>query len=120
MRTLDLPRLLTASLLLAFLSGCTAPQNPDQIRERTANATAAVKADTKAVAEGIKDGLGKNTVDLNSATKEDLMKLPGITDARAERIMAARPYNEPSDLVSRKILTHGEYDQIASRVTVKK
>lgn len=120
MRTLDFASLLLTSLLLAFLAGCTTPQNPDQIRERTANATATVKADTKAIAEGIKDGLGKNTVDLNSATKADLMKLPGITDARAERIMASRPYNEPSDLVSKKVLTHGEYDQIASRVTVKK
>ncbi len=116
MRTL----LAAALVTLIFLAGCTTPQNPDQIRERTANATAAVKADTKAVAEGIKDGLGKNTVDLNSATKEDLTKLPGITDARAERIMASRPYNEPTDLVSRKVLTRGEYDQIASRVTVKK
>jgi competence protein ComEA len=116
MRTL----IVVASALLAFLTACTSPQNPDQIRERTANATATAKADTKAIAEGIKEGLGKSTIDINSAPKEDLMKLPGITDARAERIIVARPYNDPSELVTKKVLTKGEYDQIASRVTAKK
>ena len=107
-------------LLLSFVA-CNQPQNPDQIRERTANATAAVKQDTKAVAEGIKEGLGKNTtVNINSATKDELMKLPGITDARADRIIAARPYDSPDELVSKKVLSKGEYDQIASRVTAKK
>ena len=48
------------------------------------------------------------------------MKLPGITEARAERIMASRPYDQASDLLTKKILTRGEYDQIASRITVKK
>jgi competence protein ComEA len=120
MRTLD-ARLPVALLLIAFALGCNAPQNPDQIRERTANATAAVKSDTKAVAEGIKEGLGKNTsVDLNAASKEELMKLPNITEARAERIIAARPYHDATELVSKKVLTKGEYDAIANRVTVKK
>jgi DNA uptake protein ComE-like DNA-binding protein len=117
MRTL----LATAFLSVGFLAACSAPQNPDQIRERTANATAAAKADTKAVAQGIKEGLSKNSsVDLNSASKDDLMKLPGITDARAERIMAARPYSDPDELVTKKVLTKGEYNNIASRVRVKK
>ncbi len=110
-----------AVLLIAFFTGCTAPQNPDQIRERTANATAAAKADSKAIVQGIKEGLQKNTnVNINSATKEDLMKLPGITEARADRVIAARPYNDTTELVSKKVLTKGEYDQIANRITVKK
>lgn len=118
MRTLTIT---VAFLLLAFFAACSSPQNPDQIRERTAKATATAKADTKAVAEGIKEGLGKGSaVDLNSASKDELMKLPGITDARAERIIAARPYSDPSELVSKKVVTKGEYDQIAGRVTVKK
>ena len=110
-----------AVLLIAFFTGCTTPQNPDQIRERTANATAAAKADSKAIVQGIKEGLQKSTnVNINSATREDLMKLPGITEARADRIIAARPYNNTTELVSKKVLTKGEYDQIANRITVKK
>ncbi len=108
-------------LLILPFAACTTPQNPDQIRERTANATATVKADTKAVAQGIKEGLGKNTsVNINAASKDELMKLPGITDARAERIIAARPYDSADELVSKKVLTKGEYSQIASRVTAGK
>ncbi len=110
-----------ALLLILPFAACTSPQNPDQIRERTANATAAVKADTKAVAQGIKEGLDKSTsVNINGATKEELMKLPGITEARADRIIAARPYDTTDELVSKKVLTKGEYDQIANRITVKK
>ena len=113
--------LFAAVASLAFFASCTTPQNPDQIRERTANATATVKSDTKAIAQGIKEGLSKNTsVDVNSASKDELMKLPGITEARAERIMADRPYDKASDLLTRKVLTRGEYDQIASRITAKK
>ena len=117
---MDMKTALALLLVLPFVA-CNAPQNPDQIRERTANATAAVKSDTKAVAQGIKEGLQKNTsVDINAASKDELMKLPGITDARADRIIAGRPYNDATELVSKKVLTKGEYDQIANRVTVKK
>ena len=116
MRTLCL-----AALLLVSLAACNSPQNnPDQIRENTAKATSAIKADTKAVAEGIKDGLShSSTVNINSASREDLMKLPGITEARADRIISARPYGEAHELVTKKVVTQGEYDQISSRVTAK-
>ncbi|WP_148210107.1 ComEA family DNA-binding protein [Candidatus Korobacter versatilis] len=114
-------RIVLALLLILPFVACNQPQSPDQIREKTANATAAVKADTKAVADGLKEGLGKNTsVNINSATKDELMKLPGVTDARADRIMAARPYDTTDELVSKKVLTKGEYDQIANRITAKK
>lgn len=110
-----------ALLLIAFTVGCNAPQNPDQIRERTASATAAAKADTKAVAEGIKEGLQTHTsVDINSASRDELTKLPGITEARADRIIAGRPYSDTTELVSKKVLTKGEYDQVKNRVTAKK
>jgi DNA uptake protein ComE-like DNA-binding protein len=116
MRTLSIP-----VLLLAFLAACSAPRNnPDQIRENTAKATAAVKADTKAVAQGIKEGLSKgSTVNINSASREELMKLPGITEARADRLIAARPYKTTNELVTKKVLTQGEYDQISSRISAK-
>src|SRR6478609_1707588 len=65
---------------LSFLIACVlcaciacANQNPDQIRQKTAEETAAVKRDTKAIAQGLKDGLSsKRAVDLNKAPKDDL------------------------------------------------
>ena len=56
-------------------------------------------------------------VDLNSATASDLKALPGITDADAVKIVQARPYKDPSDLVSKKIVSDAEYAKIKDRVT---
>ena len=58
-------------------------------------------------------------VDLNAATQEELTKLPGITEELAGKIIAARPFKTRSELVSRHILTAGEFRKLESRVMVK-
>jgi thiosulfate reductase cytochrome b subunit len=50
--------LIVIALLFAVIIACTTSDNPDQIRQRTAEATATMKRDTKAVVEGVKEGLG--------------------------------------------------------------
>ena len=107
---------------VAFSTGlcvsCT-NQSPDQIRQKTAEETAAIKRDTKAVAQGVKEGLGnKKSVDLNKASKEDLTSLPGIDGDHAAQIIAERPYANPHQLVSRHVLSEDEYAQIQDRVVV--
>lgn len=75
---------LTASVgcVFALYAACS-NQSPDQIRQRTAEETAAIKRDSKAVAEGLRDGLSnRHAVDLNKSTKNDLTSLPGITTTR--------------------------------------
>lgn len=100
-------------------SACSTNQSPDQIRQKTAEETAALKRDTKAVAEGVKDGLAsKKSVDLNKASKDDLESLPGITGAKADRIIAERPYASAHQLVTRHVLSEDEYSQIHERVVV--
>ena len=56
-------------------------------------------------------------VDVNSATAAEMKALPGITDAEAAKIVQGRPYKEPSDLVSKKILPEAEYNKIKDRLT---
>ena len=110
-------------LLLAGLAGCTQPQSSQDLKERTAEATSQAKSDAKAVAEGIREGWNRDSnkpLDLNRASKEQLMSLPGVTASQAERVIAGRPYNDPGELVTRHIMPGGEYDKIADRVTVKK
>ena len=106
------------SCSLAVCLGCT-NQNPDQIRQKTAEETAAIKRDTKAVAQGIKDGLSKKrSIDLNKASSQDLQSLPGISAHQAERIIAERPYANTHQLVTRRILSEDQYSQIQDQVAV--
>jgi competence protein ComEA len=108
-------------LLLAGFAGCTQPQNSQELKEKTAQATAEVKRDAKAVAAGIREGWSRDKpLDLNIATKEQMLSLPGMTEAEADRVIAGRPYNDPSDLVKRHIMPKAEYDKIADQVTAKK
>jgi DNA uptake protein ComE-like DNA-binding protein len=108
-------------LLLAALAGCTQQQNSQDLKEQTAQATAEVKRDAKAVAAGISEGWSRDKpLDLNTATKDQLLSLPGVIPAEADRVIAGRPYNEPGEVVTRRIMTKTEYDKIADRVTAKK
>ena len=107
--------------VLTMFTGCWSNQNPDQLRQKTAEETAKLKRDTKAVAGGIKDGLSnKRVLDLNRAPKDDLASLPGITPHEADRIIAERPYANTHQLVSRRILSEDEYRQIQDRVAVNR
>jgi len=108
-------------MLLPALAGCTQQQNQQDLKEQTAQATAEVKRDAKAVAAGISEGWSRDKpLDLNTATKEQLLRLPGLTAAKADQVIAGRPYNEPGEVVTRRILPKTEYDKIADRVTAKK
>lgn len=108
-----------AAVLLSLTACFSNNDNPDQIRQKTAQETAALKRDSKAVAEGIKDGLTeKQTIDLNRASRADLASLPGMDDRKANRVIAERPYASAHQLVTRHVLSEDEYSRIEDRVTV--
>src|SRR5262249_38963594 len=115
-------QLTVAAFLLSALFACAPQQqNPQELREKTAQATAEMKQDAKAVAQGVRDGLTRDkTIDVNTATKEQLLSLPGLTSVQADRIIDNRPYSDPNELVTKKILPKAEYDKIANRVVAKK
>jgi DNA uptake protein ComE-like DNA-binding protein len=108
-------------LLVSGLAGCTQHQGSQDLKEQTAQATADVKRDAKAVVAGISEGWSRDKpLDLNTATKDQLLSLPGVTAPQADRVIAGRPYNDPGDVVTRRIMPKTEYDKIADRVTAKK
>ena len=56
--------------------------------------------------------------DLNTASKEELMKLPGVDEAMADKIVAARPFKSRSELESKNIVTKEQYGKLSQMVTV--
>jgi len=88
--------------------------------EKPAAAKAAVvpaaekKADTKPVAP-VKEEL----LDINTATEEQLKKIPGIGEEYSKKILAGRPYVKKDQLVSRKILTPAVYEKIKDKIIAR-
>src|SRR3954469_8864950 len=117
-----LMKLLWSLVLIAACAGCSNnSSSPDAVRERAADATAAIRRDAGAIAQGVKEGWSRsNPLDINSASREQLLALPDITPSSADAIIAGRPYKNSAELVQRRILGKAEYDKIADRVTAKR
>jgi hypothetical protein len=109
-----------AIVCLCGLASGTPNQNPQELQEKTARATAELKTNAKAVAEGVREGWSRDKpLDVNTATREQLVSLP-LTDAEADAVIARRPYDDPGELVTRHILSQVRYDKISDRIAAKK
>jgi DNA uptake protein ComE-like DNA-binding protein len=128
---------------LGFLTACNPPASDQHLQEQAAQATEQAKQGSKEaladarvaaknaeqavndVAAGVKQGLDTKTppagdrLDLNSASEADLESLPGISPGKARQIIEHRPYTSSHDLVKSGLLTEGQYDDIAPKVTVR-
>jgi competence protein ComEA len=58
-------------------------------------------------------------IDINTATKEQLIPLKGIGDVRAEAIIKGRPYKGKDELYEKKIITKALYDDIKDKIIAK-
>jgi len=58
----------------------------------------------------------KKKLDINSATKKELMELPGIGDALSQKIIDGRPYKAKNELTQKKILTDDAYTKITDLI----
>jgi competence protein ComEA len=92
--------LLLAFLLISFSSAQTAASSSDQAKSSSAASSA--KSSSK--------------IDINSATKDELMTLSGIGDATAQKIVDNRPYRAKNELVTKKIVPKSTYEKIKDQI----
>ncbi|MBL0899338.1 MAG: helix-hairpin-helix domain-containing protein [Reyranella sp.] len=60
-----------------------------------------------------------NQIDLNSASRDDLMTLDGIGEVRADAIIRARPFKAKTELVERRLIPEALYEKIADKVMAR-
>jgi competence protein ComEA len=82
-------------------------------KTKAATTTAGTKKEAAAKAAEM------SKVDLNTGSKEDLMKVPGIGDATAEKIMAGRPWKMKSDLVKKGVMNSALYKKASPYMIAK-
>lgn len=58
-------------------------------------------------------------LDINSATKEQLDALPGVGVARAEAIIAGRPYKGKDELYQKNIIPKSVYEKIKDKIIAR-
>jgi len=69
---------------------------------------------TQTIAQRIAADAAK--VDVNTATAQQLMSLPGVTDMFAARIIAGRPYKSKLDLLRRGVVSANLYSRISEKI----
>ena len=116
---------LVSAALLALSCTAWAPAQEDEVPAKKPIPKALQEAKAKArekkvMARAKADAEAKaRAVDINHASKEELKKLPGITDTYADAIMANRPYKTKADLVIKKAIPQDLFQTIRKLVAAK-
>lgn len=103
---------LIAATLLSLAAGTALAQTATQPATRPAPAPAPATTPAPATPQAA-------LIDINSASRQELMTLRGIGEARADAIIRGRPYRGKDELTRRNIIPQNVYDDIQSRIIAR-
>jgi|SRR5665647_554904 len=111
--------LAAAVLLLGTGLSSAVESKTDAPQQAATKADASPKNTNSKIVAGHKHPARIKLVDINTATKRELKKLPGISDAEADKIIAGRPFGSKAWLVSKKIIPMETYEALKGKIICK-
>jgi DNA uptake protein ComE-like DNA-binding protein len=119
MRHFNLASLTAAALTLGLLVSAPsmaqtpAPATPSKMAP-AATSKMAPASESKMAPAAKADAAAK--IDINTATKDELMAFKGIGDKYSDKIIAGRPYAKKDQLVSKNVLPEATYKKISAQI----
>ena len=108
--------LLSALVLATSLSLAQNDQTGTSTSSNQSTTTTTTKKARKSSTASDTSSKTSGKLDLNTATKDQLMSLPGVTDADAQKILDGRPYRAKNQLLSKGIISKDEYAKIKGQI----
>ena len=103
---------LAIGLLASAPSMAQTPQPTAKSDKMAPAPKAAPAADSKMAPAATTDA----KIDINTASKDELMAFKGIGDKYSDKIIAGRPYAKKDQLVSKNILPEATYKKISAQI----
>jgi DNA uptake protein ComE-like DNA-binding protein len=116
MRHFTLASLTAAALALGLLASAPSMAQTPQPAAKSDKMAPAVKMAPAAESKMAPAAKADAKIDINTATKDELMAFKGIGDKYSDKIIAGRPYAKKDQLVSKNILPEATYKKISGQI----